>query len=72
MINWLIIMFTEWLMLMYYFHSLSNINIGNPYNFFRLDSFLFFIVLTQGTKTTKEVNQFDNKLILRGYSIVNI
>ena len=40
MINWLITMFTEWLMLIYYFHSFSNINMENPYNVFRLDILL--------------------------------
>ena len=41
MINWLITMFTEWLMEICYFHSFSNTNIGNPYNVLRLDIFLF-------------------------------
>ena len=41
MINWLITTFTEWLMQICYFHSFSNTNIGNPYNVFRLDIFLF-------------------------------
>ena len=41
MINWLIIMFTEWLMLIYFFHTFSNTSIGNPYNVFRLNTFLF-------------------------------
>ena len=41
MINWLITMFTEWLMVVYYFHSFPNTNIRNPYNVFRLDLFLF-------------------------------
>ena len=41
MTNRLITMFTEWLMLIYYFHSFSNTNIGNPYNVFSLDIFLF-------------------------------
>ena len=40
MINWLITMFTEWLMLIYYFHSFSDINMENPYNVFRLDILL--------------------------------
>ena len=34
-------MFTEWLMVAYYFHSFPNTNIRNPYNVFRLDIFLF-------------------------------
>ena len=41
MINWLIIIFTKWLMVIYYFHSFPNIDIRNPYNDFRLDIFLF-------------------------------
>ena len=41
MINWLITMFTEWLMVAYYFYSFPNTNIRNPYNVFRLDIFLF-------------------------------
>ena len=34
-------MFNEWLTLIYYFHSFSNTNIGNPYNVFGLDILLF-------------------------------
>ena len=41
MINWLIIMSTEWLMQICYFRSFSNTNIGNSYDIFRLDIFLF-------------------------------
>ena len=33
-------MFTEWLMVVYYFHSFPDTNIRNPYNVFRLDLFL--------------------------------
>ena len=41
MINWLITMFTEWLMVVYYLHLFPNTNIRNLYNVFRLDIFLF-------------------------------
>ena len=42
MINWLITMFTEWLMQICYFYSFSNTIIGNPYNVFWLIYFYFY------------------------------
>ena len=40
MIDWPIVIFTEWLMVIYNFHSFPNTNMRNPYNVFRLDIFL--------------------------------
>ena len=63
MINWLSIIFTEWLMVIYYFHTFSYTNIRNSYNDVFLDKiYFYFYRLTRGAKAIHPLKIFNTWL----------